>query len=63
LWIGRDLTPSSRTPEPATVRSPAEKLWLECGLLDDIMPTTQRERERERERYSLAKHFILLSIL
>jgi len=39
-----------------TVRSPAEILWLECGVVGDVMPC---DRERERD----VKASTLLSIL
>jgi len=37
-----------------TVRSPAEKPWLECGVVVDVMPC---------DREMLVKHLMLLSIL
>jgi hypothetical protein len=40
-----------------TVRSPAEKPWLECGVVGNAMPCN-------RDRYkTLVKHLMLLPIL
>jgi hypothetical protein len=41
-----------------TVRSPAEKPWLECGVVGYVMLC-----ERQREIKTVVKHLMLLSIM